>query len=226
MPAGLRDVLTAIAIVVRGLVANFALVFPIVLYAAALTVWSNPNRSSLRITDFLGAETLPFGGINLVQILPVRNFGITLLLALIGFVAFLIWALYRSIFCKDNASEFRTKLAIHSRQAGWYSWLCIFFVELQPFVVAGMFDVADGGGVFAFLTRWVTTLAAIATPIAALVTIFRQQIGSTIKSADTTSSIWKKILGLASEAAVWIAGAASRSDLGCVSLSFLLGHHQ
>jgi hypothetical protein len=207
IPSGLRDVITAAAIVTRGLVANFALVFPVVLFSAAVTVWSNPFRSSLYVTDFFGTETLTFGGINLVQIFRVKYFGITLLITLLGVGFFLFWALYRSIFCRRNPSEFRTNFPVVG--ALWLIVVALaFFVELQPFVVAGMFDIAEGGGVYSFLTRWVTTLAAIATPIAALVTIFRQQIGSTIKSADSTSSVWKKILGLGSEASVWIAGAA------------------
>jgi hypothetical protein len=52
IPAGARDVVTAIAVIVRGLVANLGLVLPVLLLLAALTIWSNPNRSSLERTDF------------------------------------------------------------------------------------------------------------------------------------------------------------------------------
>lgn len=54
IPAGIRDVLTGIAIVVRGLIANIGLTFPVVLLLAALTVWSTPLRSCLTVANIFG----------------------------------------------------------------------------------------------------------------------------------------------------------------------------
>ena len=54
IPAGARDLLTGMAIVVRGLVANLSLTLPVVLFLAALTVLSNPARSSLYVPNFFG----------------------------------------------------------------------------------------------------------------------------------------------------------------------------
>src|SRR6266849_275183 len=47
IPAGMRDLVTGLAIVVRGLVANLGLLLPVVLLLAMLPIWSNPDRSAL-----------------------------------------------------------------------------------------------------------------------------------------------------------------------------------
>ncbi|MGY4379331.1 hypothetical protein ACVWZ3_006970 [Bradyrhizobium sp. i1.3.6] len=54
IPAGARDLLTGVAIVVRGLVANIGLTLPIVLLLAAITIWSTPLRSCLTDANIFG----------------------------------------------------------------------------------------------------------------------------------------------------------------------------
>jgi patatin-like phospholipase len=56
MPAGARDVLTGIAIVCRGLVANLSLTLPVVLILAAITIWSTPLRTCLSVANFFGVD--------------------------------------------------------------------------------------------------------------------------------------------------------------------------
>jgi len=205
IPAGLRDVLTGLAIVVRGLVANLSLVLPIILLAAAVTVASNRSRSALTRPDFVG--------IPLEMYLPVEHFGITLALGLFGLAAFFLWALYRSFLPVNRMAEFRTRLPAWG--AGYLVVLfAAFACELQPFIVAGMFDIADAaagresGLVLGLVTAWVQKLAAVAAPVAAAVTFFRQQVADILKSASATSSWQLKVVALASKIAVWIAGAA------------------
>jgi hypothetical protein len=77
-----------------------------------------------------------------------------------------------------------------------------------------MFEAADDkaavshGVIYGLLTDWVKTLAGIATPIAAVVMFFRQQLGAAIK-ADTATAGWRtQLLALIAKALVWIAGAA------------------
>jgi hypothetical protein len=207
IPDGMRDVITAIAIVLRGLIANFFTVFPFVLMLAAITVQSNPNRSSLRVPDVFGLEHIDIFGFDIPTLLPVQNFGLTLLLALAGLFGFFFWAIWRSVVHGGDESEFRGNATFI---ASIYLVVLALaaFIELQPFVIAGMFDIAEGGGLFSFLTRWVTTLAAIATPIAAIVTIFRQQFGEIIKQGEASSGVFKRLAAIGGKAMVWIAGAA------------------
>ncbi|WP_426613594.1 patatin-like phospholipase family protein [Bradyrhizobium sp. McL0616] len=54
IPAGARDLVTGIAIVVRGLVANLSLTLPAVLIVAAITILSNAARSSLYVPNLFG----------------------------------------------------------------------------------------------------------------------------------------------------------------------------
>jgi len=75
-----------------------------------------------------------------------------------------------------------------------------------------MFSLTDraaaAGSSEALLTSVIHGLAAIATPIAALVTFFRQQIGTLFKAVTSTSATSTKVAALLSEAAVWVAGTA------------------
>lgn len=56
VPAGFRDLLTGIAIVARGLIANIGLTLPVVLLLAAVTIWSTPLRSCLTVANFFGVD--------------------------------------------------------------------------------------------------------------------------------------------------------------------------
>jgi hypothetical protein len=203
IPRGARDVLTAAAIVLRGLVANVSLVLPVILLLAAVTILANPSRRDLLGADFFSFE---------LTWLPVDHFGITLLLALIGFLLFLAWGLYRCGLSARRQSEVRTWLP--TLGAGYLVLIAAsFFCELQPYVLAGMFDLADqvrasGMGNFSRLTTFIQSLAAIATPIAAVVTFFRQQLGTLLKSVTASSAMSTKVLAVASHVAIWIAGAA------------------
>lgn len=205
IPNGLRDGLTAAAIVVRGLVANIALVVPVVLLLAAVTIASNPNRSSLERSDFFGYDLSAY---------LANKFGITLIIALAGIALFFLWALYRSFVRKPaRLAEFRNWLP--SLGASYLVILVVIgFVEFQPFVVDGMFQIADqaaghaGGLVTGLLTGWVQTLAAVAAPVAAAVMFFQRQFGGILKADSATSDLTTRIFARLIKAAVWIAGAA------------------
>jgi hypothetical protein len=208
IPFGARDLLTGVAIVTRGLVANVSLVLPVLLILAALTIVSNSTRTSLRRADLFG---LP-----LEAALPIENFGVTLAVIAIGSAFFFFWAIYRSFLPADKLSEFRTELPFWG-SAYLVLVAAVLFCELQPFVIAGMFDVADPGrasaagatGVFLKLVAsWIQTIAAVLAPVAAVVTFFRQQLGDLLKAASTTSSISVKLAGLVARAGIWLAGAA------------------
>jgi len=87
IPKGLGDVLTAAAVVVRGLTANAALILWIPLLLAALTVFSNPTRADLVKSDLFGF-TLYWP--------PVQHFAVTLVFLASAFIYFFVWALLRS----------------------------------------------------------------------------------------------------------------------------------
>ena len=204
VPAGARDLLTGVAIILRGLIANCALVLPFLFLFAAVTVVTNPDRASLGCPDLLGIRLCG-------RFLSVENFGLTLVLSLLGVAVFFLWALYRSFLGQERLSEFRTTLPF---MAAAYIVLlaAIFFIELQTFFIKGMFDIADAvkasNGSYELLTGSLKTLAAIATPVAALVTLFRQQLGDIFKATSAGARLSTKAMAALGKAALWVAGAA------------------
>jgi predicted acylesterase/phospholipase RssA len=267
IPAGARDLLTGIAIVVRGLVANLSLTLPLLLVLAAITVLSNAARSSLYVANFFGfgvgdtrlfsflgdlplvgtfgftfagvaaATLVLIGGIihrllsdvdrgdfvrflagsafilgvicNIASHLKVDHFALTLAAALLGLLLFFAWALWRSLQPSYRAQEFRGYLP--TMGATYLVLLGVIgFFEFQPFMLAEMFDVAEGGGandvagvVGGVAVAWVKSLAAIAAPIAAAVTLFRQQFADLLKGGG--SDLTSRALAYVARVAVWIA---------------------
>jgi len=203
-PAGMRDVMTGFAILVRGLVTNLGLVLPFLLFFAAVTIASNPYRSWLEITNVFG--------ISLEKYIPVAHFGISLVVALVGLALFFAWAVARSFLSPRHLSEFRSWLPTIA--AAYLIFLAaVFFCEAQSFVIDDMFKIYDarvaGQNIFLGLAAsWVKALAAITAPIAAIVMFFRNQFGEILK-ATTASSKWsRQIAAVAIKASVWLAGLA------------------
>jgi hypothetical protein len=150
---------------------------------------------------------------NIAHYFPVAHFALTLSSALLGLALFLAWALWRSCLPDDRLQEFRGHLPT---MGATYLVLVgtIAFFEFQPFMIAQMFGVAEGGGtdqaaglVAGVVIGWVKSLAAVTAPIAVLVTLFRQQFAGLLKGVGA-SDLSSRILGHAAGAAVWVAGLA------------------
>ncbi|OPY95119.1 cell division protein [Bradyrhizobium sacchari] len=93
IPAGARDLLTGIAIVVRGLTANIGLTLPIVLLLAAVTVWSTPLRSCLTDANVFGVSLSNRKLCELHNFSSVDRYGFSTFGAAIALVMFLCSAL-------------------------------------------------------------------------------------------------------------------------------------
>jgi len=274
IPAGARDLLTGIAIVVRGLVANLGLTLPVVLVLAAVTVWSTPLRTCLSVANFFGVglgeddkkqcELHHFGlidgytftvigaaisllllaisaivylssrsvrgtgpstvvvygaGIALLlgvacdfaRFLEVKNFALTLALALLGLALFFIWALKQSLADPAHREEFRGHWPTIGATFLVLLGLVAFF-EFQPFMLREMFDAAEAGiagsPIGGVTIKWVKSLAAITAPIAGVVTVFRQQFAEFLKGHSVSSELGSLVLSVVARAAIWVAGAA------------------
>jgi hypothetical protein len=272
IPAGVRDLLTGIAIVVRGLIANIGLTLPVVLMLAAVTIWSTPLRTCLTVVNFFGLGIddrnscelhslgivdqhgfIAFGattalvllacsgltyltsrsdrgrgpsivfaylaGIALLlgvacafaRVLQVKNFGLTLAIAIIGVALFFLWAIIRSLASPEKRQEFRS----HGPTAGATFLLLlamIGFFEFQPFMLREMFDAAEssviGGPVGGVAVTWIKSLAAIAAPIGVFVMAFRQQFAELLKGNSVSSQWGSVMLAILAKVALWIAGLA------------------
>ncbi len=216
IPFGLRDVLTSVAIVLRGVIANLGSVVPVLLLAAALTIWANPTVGDLTEPDILGQK---------LEWIPFPHFGVSILVALAGLALFFLWALFRSFLPQDERSEFRT---YQRRVKSWRQRLAgelpgvaakylvvlaiIAFAEFQSFVLSEMFRATDAmaknGALAGAVSNWIQYLAAVTAPIAALVMFFRKQLGDMARDMAERSG-WKDLLSaFLARAAVWVAGAA------------------
>jgi hypothetical protein len=213
IPFGARDVMTALAIIVRGLAANLGLLLPVVLLLAALTIFWNPTRDSLGHPELAAwlLSVLPSWLSWVPRLIPQMNFGVTLFVAFVELLLFFIWALARSFLPATKIAEFRTRLP------AWAAWglvilALVFFCEIQPFMIDSMFKAADtqtaGGLLTSVVASWIKRLAVIAAPIAAVVTFFRQQLGEFFKSTSASAGMGTALRRILAKAAVWIAGAA------------------
>ncbi|MGH6922135.1 MAG: patatin-like phospholipase family protein [Propylenella sp.] len=208
IPRGFRDIMTSLAIVVRGLTANLGVVLPVILIAAALTVYSNPKRSSLLTPDLFGAGENSF--------LPAQQFGVTLALSLVAIPLFFLWALVRSFLKVNWLPELRSVLPTIGAWVLALLAISLFF-EFQPYMIAAMFGAADakaiggstsGGLIADIVASLVQWLAAVTAPIAAIVTLARKQLAEMIKQGSAGSR-WSSLLaGLVAQAAMWVAAAA------------------
>jgi hypothetical protein len=145
------------------------------------------------------------------RFLHVKNFALTLATALFGLLLFFFWALKQSFASPRRLQEFRGHLPTVG--ATFLVLLAVIgFFEFQPFMIAEMFDTAEsgatGGVVAGVAIGWVKALAAIAAPIAGVVTVFRQQFAEFLKGSSVSSEIGSLILSIVAKAAIWIAGAA------------------
>jgi hypothetical protein len=122
-----------LAIVVRGLVTNVLLVVPVILLAAALTIYLNPTRETLNQPFF--SNTYLDG-----------SFSITIAIALLSLVIYSLWAIHRSVF-KLGESEFGGLFL----KVGLLLLILLAvsaFCELQPVIINWMYEAirpADGG---------------------------------------------------------------------------------
>ncbi len=163
---------------------------------------------------YLVGLALVMGAIcNIAHYFPVAHFALTLSSALLGLLLFLAWALWRSCLREDRLQEFRGHLPTMGATYLVLIGVTAFF-EFQPFMIAQMFGVADGGGsdhpaglVAGVVIGWVKSLAAITAPVAVLVTLFRQQFAGLLKDVGA-SDLSSRILAYAASAAVWVAGLA------------------
>ena len=205
---GFPDIITSVALVLRGLVANLGLVLPVILIGAAITIYANPTVQSLSEPSFWGAEPPSY--------VPDRNFGFTIVLAVFALPAFFGWALLRSFRKPSALPEYRRGLPRIGASIVVLLAIVLFF-EFQPFMIDAMFRAAEengsnpqssGGLISDVVANWVQWLAALTAPVAAIVAFFAKRLGDTISAGESGSKRSALMAAIAARGVVLVAAAA------------------
>jgi hypothetical protein len=199
IPHGAWDVVTALAIIGRGLVANALIVLPILLFCIGLTLSVHPDKNSLA---------------------DLHSFWVTSALIALGggFLAF--WAIWKSI----AATRLWQKNAAwkwgpgHSAELNgglvtFFKVLFVliigaFFIEAQPVILKWM----SGPHGLQPLREWrpVLTLGSLG----ALVTMFSKYLGDVIAITNRATGWLPQLKKIAAMAALWFAAIVTYAGLG------------
>ncbi len=178
MPHGFGDLLASMTVLIRGLCANLAVVLAIILFAAGVTGFLNPDLGSLASNNLL--DRLSFPGHTYVD--GLGSFAFTKLLLLFGAVYHIVWAFWRSTKA-DGEAEFKGFGFHVSRLLIGLTALSAFF-ELQPFALKGLLTVYSGNapeGLIAAWTIYLSTITPFLAPVAAAVAFASKYLGDMLK---------------------------------------------
>jgi len=200
-PQGVQNIFCNVVVYLRGIVANILLVLPVLLIAAALTIYSNPRVDGLDRTNVVG--------INLNLPIKVPFFGVTLNLSVLFLLALAAWALLRSLPIRTNWTEIDGFCACFA--ISLIALIVIAFCELQPIALYGMFVSAEwlgGNDAYGEVVAWMKGLAAVLGPIATVVAFAGRLLANQLKKTSETPGFKAAMARLLMKAAIFIAAAA------------------
>ena len=199
-PNGAIDLLRNASIYVRGLVANFLLVTPILLIGAALTIVSYLSP----VLSPVSSGWTTFFAIPVPNIFSFDNFVVTVYLSLILLAVTIVWGLLRSTKRFQSRSEVPDRF---TTGVGWLVLIIFFsaFCELQPFVLDALIVDQQPGTFFGSLAAGIDRIAVAFAPVAAVIAFLGNKLGEYIKSAKESSSLKTQFAGYAAKAAVYLA---------------------
>jgi Patatin-like phospholipase len=187
-PQGSLNLFGNIVVYLRGIFANVVLLLPWLLLAAALTICLYPDAGGL----------------------AANNFRSTLVALLVFVVLLALWALWRSTPWGRNISD----VGFGARCYGilLVLILVVAFLELQPWVLSGMFAVADApGGVSSFFGKaagWLKVVAASFASIGTVVGFLGSFLADTLKRTTEKPGLAAFATRIAIKLAMYVAGAA------------------
>jgi hypothetical protein len=180
---------------VRGLVSNLVLILPFLLLGAALTLFINKTPSTLTQPNFFGWPV--------PNIFPYEYFVVTTYIGLLLLVIAILWGVARS-FLRQDPTEIPS---IWTTVVGTVvvGMLVVAFCELQPFILAAMFDPSKANTVVLRIKNWIHYLAAALTPFATIVAFLSQKIAEFIKSSTESSRKRDRLAGYAGTGVIYVA---------------------
>ncbi|SEF07385.1 Patatin-like phospholipase [Rhizobiales bacterium GAS188] len=197
-PQGALNLFGNVVVYLRGILANAVLLLPWLTFAAALTILWNPDVKALAQN-----ENLAF--------LPIaaRPFAATLNLLLLFVIVLVLWALWRSTRVGRNFSD----VGLGARLFGAFLVIIMLavFLELQPWLLAGMFKVAHSpntlAGAFSTASSWLKGLTAFFASIGTVVGVFSRSLVDALKRSTEKPGVTASVMALSIRLAMYVAGA-------------------
>jgi hypothetical protein len=191
--SGPRNAADAAAVILRGLLANAAIVFSIILFCAAITLLAFPNPEALTSESLAPAlvgrllpDWLPLGGLN-----GWGPFGFTWRLLLILAALLLAWAVLRSFKSLDRLTDDTRGRILGLARMTIYAVAAAAFLDLQPVAVVAVNALRDKG-----LSFSLGEAAAFLTPLAAFVgavAAFASRLGKFLQTSRSAQG-WRPML--------------------------------
>jgi Patatin-like phospholipase len=189
IPAGFKDLVSAITIVLRGLVANSIIVAPWILLFAAATIAMAPNVAALkRPYPFLASLFAP----------PVGAFGVSNIALFVLFLAYAAWALQRSFPSNNDRAEKKSWPV-----APLFVALLLIFFGLQ-FVALNTFLGAGEGAHYKYAAR----IEALLAPLLAIVTLFKDKLVPFLERTKVASDWLQFSKATGAKLLIWAAALA------------------
>jgi hypothetical protein len=185
--------LSNIAIYVRGLVANLAIVVSILLALAAFTLWCNPNWSELRSPDFFGWPLPDW-------FWRWSTFGITPNAALACLFVFWLWTINIDSSARAGLKGYYLKFARYLLPL----LALIAFFEWQPLLVDQMTSIVGSSGPQQPGVSWLSRIIGVLTPILTASVVFSKTIGDMFKSVAGQSGWIDRLKQAFGTTIVWI----------------------
>jgi hypothetical protein len=159
-----------IAVVLRGLIVNLALVLVFALGFAVTTVWAYPTRSALTQGSFL------------ISLFHLRSWPMALTVAIVAaqFCFMLGWAIWRS--CRIASGCDIRGMAVTVASGLLIALVFVAFLDIQPLLIAGLFELHRPSGTFAASIGGLKNIVAALTPFAGIAAVFANKLSHFLNS--------------------------------------------
>ena len=223
IPRGGTDVITAVGIIARGLVANAMIIFPLLFAFAWITLVTYPSSGSLGQPMPWVQASFPF----LAPLWRLHGFWLSIIALGIDLAFLAVWVFWKSV----SASQmFGTSSSIGKAgrsaelQGGFASFskflfiatAIVIFCEAQPFILYYTLNapssescnsIASLGQCFGtILHSWIVTLTPKLAPLGAIIAFFNKNLADVVATAKGSNSwsAWSK--AILAKAAIVFAG--------------------
>lgn len=218
IPRGGTDIVTAVGIILRGLVANAMIILPVILFLSWITVLSYASGVALTQPTILGWNLTAFFEAHtfLRPLLVLPGFWFTAILLVIDLLFLIVWVFRKSISISavlnsqtGNSPELQGGLAAVSKFL-FFLTAIVAVCELQPFLLwwAGFAQQQIANACTscwsARLQSVIVTVTPFLAPLGAGIAFFSKYLGETVVAARRSSGFTAWLKKFLAKAAIWL----------------------